>query len=146
MSLSLSSLQSIPTSYATVSIGCKDEHTLPKKLRALSGAGFQAIELGFPDLLSFASMHLRHEVGPYDWDDLCTAAKVVKAQCHAQGLKVMMLQPFSNFEGWPEGSEGRKDAFARAEGWVKIMEAVGCDMLQVSTSHLLHACQWCYVN
>lgn len=130
MSISLSSLQSIPTSYATVSIGCKDEHTLPKKLNAIYGAGFSAIELGFPDLLSFASMHLRKEVGPYDWDDLITAGKVVKAQCDAKGLKILMLQPFSNFEGWKE-EEGRKDAFTRAKGWIRIMEAVGTDMLQV---------------
>lgn len=132
MSLSLSFFQSIPPSYATVSIGCKDEHTLPKKLRALSEAGFKGIELGFPDLLSFASLHLRKEIGPYEYDALVTAAKVVKAQTDAQGLKVMLLQPFANFEGWPEGSEERKDAFVRAEGWIRIMDAVGCDTLQVS--------------
>lgn len=131
MSLSLESLKSIPASYATVSIGCKDEHTLPKKLDAISGAGFTGVELGMPDLLSFASMHLRHEVGPYDFDDLCTAAKVVKAMCDAKEMKVMLLQPFSNFEGWAEGSDERKDAFRRAEGWIKIMQAVGCDTLQV---------------
>ncbi|GAB7353293.1 hypothetical protein MBLNU459_g3794t1 [Dothideomycetes sp. NU459] len=134
MSLSRESLKSIPTSYATVSIGCKDEHTLPKKLQAISEAGFTAIELGMPDLLTFASTHLRHEVGPYDYDDLCTAAAVVKAMCDAQNSKVMMLQPFSNFEGWAEGSEERKDAFRRAEGWIRIMQAVGCDMLQVGSS------------
>ena len=132
MSLSLSSLECIPASYATVSIGCKDEHTLPKKIQAISTAGFKGIELGFPDLLAFASMHLRHEVGPYDYDDLYSAAKVVKAQTDAQGLKIMLLQPFANFEGWPEGSDERKDAFKRAEGWIRIMEAAGCDTLQVS--------------
>lgn len=135
MSLSSSSLQSISASYATVSIGYKDEHTLPKKLNALAMAGFTGIELGFPDLLAFASLHLRHEVGPYDYDDLVTAAKVVKAQTDAKEMKVMLLQPFANFEGWPEGSDERKDAFKRAEGWIRIMEAVGCDTLQVSDSN-----------
>lgn len=139
MALSLSSLQTIPTSYATVSIGCKDEHTLPKKLEAISEAGFQGIELGFPDLLSFASSHLGREVGAYDYDDLCTVAKEVKEQTAAKGLKVMMLQPFANFEGWPEGSEQREDAFRRAEGWIRIMEAVGCDMLQVNSLRALSA-------
>ncbi|KAJ9663443.1 hypothetical protein H2201_005651 [Coniosporium apollinis] len=134
MSLSLDSLQSIPVSYASVSIGYKEEHTLPKKLEAISAAGFQAIELGFPDLLSFASLYLKKEVGPKDWDDLCTAAKVVKSQCDAKGLKILILQPFSNFEGWSEGSDERKDAFDRAKGWIKIMEACGTDMLQVGSS------------
>ena len=45
-----------------------------------------------------------------------------------------MLQPFSNFEGWPEGSDGRKDAFERARGWIRIMKACGCSMLQVGSS------------
>ena len=42
-----------------------------------------------------------------------------------------MLQPFSNFEGWPQGSKERGDAFSRAKGWIQIMQAVGTDMLQV---------------
>ncbi|KAH6853088.1 xylose isomerase-like protein [Chaetomium sp. MPI-CAGE-AT-0009] len=41
---------------------------------------------------------------------------------------------FSNFEGWPEGSQQRRDAFARAEAWIDIMEAVGTDLLQVGSS------------
>jgi sugar phosphate isomerase/epimerase len=46
----------------------------------------------------------------------------------------MMLQSFSNFEGWPRGSKERNRAFSRARGWVKIMEALGTDMLQVGSS------------
>lgn len=40
--------------YATVSIRCRSEHTLPKTLDAIAAAGFQAIELGSPGLLAFA--------------------------------------------------------------------------------------------
>lgn len=134
MTLQLSSLQTLPVSYATCSIGCKDEHTLPKKLDAISMAGFAAIELSMPDILSFASQHLRKEVGPYDYDDLVTASQAIKVMCDDKGLKVLMLQPFSNFEGWPKGSEEREDAFRRAKGWIKIMEAAGTDMLQVGSS------------
>ena len=134
MSLSQSSLQNIPVAFASCSIGCKDEHTLPKKLDAISAAGFGAIELSMPDLLSFASSHLGHEVGPYDYDDLCSAARVVKSQCDAKGLKILILQPFANFEGWEEGSEERKDAWTRIHGWIRIMEAAGTDMLQVGSS------------
>lgn len=84
-----------------------------------------------PDILEFASMHLRKEVGPDEYDDLVTASRLTKAMCDAKGLKVLMLQPFSNFEGWAEGSSEREDAFRRAKGWIKIMEAAGTDMLQV---------------
>ncbi|KAE9964895.1 hypothetical protein BLS_007991 [Venturia inaequalis] len=134
MALQLSSLKAIPVSYATCSIGCRPEHTLPKRLDAIASAGFTAIELSMPDILEFASMHLRKEVGPYDYDDLVTASKLVRGMCDAKDLKVLMLQPFSNFEGWPENSSEREDAFRRARGWVKIMEAVGTDMLQVGSS------------
>lgn len=131
MALQSSSLKTIQVSYATCSIGCKPEHTLPKRLEAIANAGFTAIELSMPDILEFASMHLRKEVGPYDYDDLVTASKLIKGMCDAKDLKVLMLQPFSNFEGWPEGSSEREDAFRRARGWLKIMEAAGTDMLQV---------------
>jgi sugar phosphate isomerase/epimerase len=55
----------------------------------------------------------------------------VRALAAQYSLKIMMLQPFSNFEGWERGSKEREDAFARAKGWIKIMHAVGTDMLQV---------------
>lgn len=128
------SLANIPLSLATVSIGCKPSHTLSEKLNAIAGAGFKGIELGFPDLVSFASMHLRKEVQPKDWEDLVTAAKVIKAMCVAKELEVMLLQPFANFEGWKLGSSEREDAFERLNGWVKVMKAVGCKTLQVGSS------------
>ncbi|KAI4732576.1 putative 4-hydroxyphenylpyruvate dioxygenase [Aureobasidium sp. EXF-12298] len=136
MSLTTENTKNIPTCFASVSIGCRDEHTLPKKLEAISSAGFSAIELGFPDLLAFASTYTKKEVGEYDYDDLVISAKVVKAMCDAKKLKVLILQPFANFEGWQEGSKERKDAFHRAENWIRIMEAAGTDMLQVISSHI----------
>lgn len=131
MPFSPRSLQAIPTSYATCSIGCSPEHTLPKRLDAIAAAGFQAIELSMPDILDFSKLYLKKDVGPKDWDDLCTTAKAIKVQTDANNLRILMLQPFSNFEGWPEGTPERKDAFERARGWIEIMDACGCDMLQV---------------
>ncbi|KAI4231326.1 MAG: hypothetical protein LQ352_008407, partial [Teloschistes flavicans] len=109
MSIPKSSLTSIPTCYATVSIGTPST-PLPEKLSAISAAGFQGIELGFPDLLSFASKHHNREINPQDFDALCEAGEEVRALCEKYGLKIVMLQPFSNFEGWEEGSEEREDA------------------------------------
>lgn len=132
MAIDKTSLEQIPTCYATCSIG-KPTDPLPEKLFAISSAGFQAIELSFPDLISFASSTLNKEVQPSDYDGLCTAAEEVKKQCDKLGLKILMLQPFANFEGWPEGSSERNDAFERAKGWIRIMGAAGTDMLQVRT-------------
>lgn len=143
MSLSLSSLKGIPVSFATCSIGCRDDQTLPQKINALAAAGFTGIELSMPDLTSFASMHLRHEVGPKDFDDLCTAARVLKAMCDTKEITIMLMQPFANFEGWAEGSEERKDSFERVEGWIKIMLACGCETLQVSYLHTVTGTHLC---
>lgn len=137
MSLQLSSLQNIPVAFASCSIGCKDEHTLPKKLEAIASAGFTAIELSMPDLLSFASSLLKKEVGPYDYDNLVKAASEVKQLCADKNLGILILQPFANLEGWPEGSKERKDAFTRAKGWIRIMQAAGTDMLQVRQDAVL---------
>jgi sugar phosphate isomerase/epimerase len=127
---SRSSLYSIPTSFATVSVGTPSD-SFVSKLQHISSAGFQAIELGFSDLLSFASSFHKRKIQEDDYDNLCSAGVEVKALCERYGVKIMMLQPFSNFEGWEEGSKEREDAFERARGWIRIMQAVGTDMLQV---------------
>lgn len=132
-SITRSSLQTIPTSIATVSVGTPDT-PLEDKLAAISSAWFQAIELGFPDLLSFASTHFSREIGESDYTSLCTAAVEIRTLCKEHNLGIMMLQPFSNFEGWAKGSKERNEAFSRAKGWIRIMEELGTDMLQVGSS------------
>ncbi|KAK4694070.1 hypothetical protein P7C71_g3447, partial [Lecanoromycetidae sp. Uapishka_2] len=133
MSVSKESLTSVPTCYATVSVGTP-KHPLDKKLQAIASAGFRGIELGFPDLLSFASRNLGRDVGPQEFDVLCNAGLEVKDMCKKLSLEIVMLQPFANFEGWKPQSAERKDAFKRAKGWIKIMEAIGTDMLQVGST------------
>jgi sugar phosphate isomerase/epimerase len=130
-------LQTISTCYATCSLGAPSD-ALPVKLNAIAGAHFAAIELAFPDLLTFAHQHLGREVSENDSDALCEAGRAVKTLCMERGLKILMLQPFARFEGWAEGSDERKDAFERARGWAQIMEAVGTDMLQVQQYFPLH--------
>jgi sugar phosphate isomerase/epimerase len=130
MSLSRPSLDSTPLSFASVSVGTPDG-PLEEKLNAISSAGFQAIELGFPDLLSFAQDFHKKEIKEDDYENLCSAGREVKTLCKKHKLSIMMLQPFSNFEGRAPGSQEREDAFKRARGWIEIMHAVGTDMLQV---------------
>ncbi|KAI1748800.1 3-dehydroshikimate dehydratase [Xylaria castorea] len=126
----------VPTSYATCSIGHKASHTLPEKLKAISAAGFDGIELSMPDILSYGKELLLHgrEPDPTDYDALVAVSEAIRSLAEAQNLKILMLQPFANFEGWPRGSEEREDAFARAEGWMRVMQAAGTDLLQVGSS------------
>lgn len=125
--------QKVPTCYATCSIGHKESHNLPAKLEAIAAAGFEAVELSMPDILSYgAELKGGKEIDPKDYDTLEEIGKEIKKLMGKHELKISMLQPFANFEGWPKGSSERKDAFDRAAGWIRIMEAVGTDMLQVS--------------
>ncbi|KAF6832711.1 3-dehydroshikimate dehydratase [Colletotrichum musicola] len=122
-----------PLAFATCSLG-QPNHTLSQKLTAIASAGFNGIELSLPDLQSFASQHFRKEVAEDDYTSLSEAATLVRARCKELGLEIMVLQPFSNFEGWPRGSQERQNAFERARGWVEIMSAAGTGMLQVGSS------------
>ncbi|TRX88940.1 hypothetical protein FHL15_010168 [Xylaria flabelliformis] len=124
----------VPTSYATCSIGHKESHTLPEKLKAISAAGFDGIELSMPDILSYGKELHGQEPDPTDYNTLVTISKAIKSLTEAQNLKILMLQPFANFEGWSKGSKEREDAFTRARGWIRVMQAVGTDMLQVGSS------------
>lgn len=119
--------------FASCSIGLP-RHTLHQKIEAIREAGFDGIELSFPDLQSYASRHFGREIAEDDYSSLCEAGKALRAMVTGHDLKIIVLQPFSNFEGWPAGSQERKDAFARAAAWIDIMEAVGTDMLQVGSS------------
>ncbi|KAL1680243.1 xylose isomerase-like protein [Schizophyllum commune] len=133
--MSSSLIEQIPTSFASCSIGYAPSHTLPKKLDAIHKAGFQDIELSFPDLQGFAKEYFERDVPEDDYDALIEAGKRVEELCAERKLSILMLQPFANFEGWKEGSEERKDAFECAKGWIRIMQAVGTDMLQVGSTN-----------
>ena len=126
----------IPLSCATSSLNpfpaaTDPPHDLVSKLHAIAHADFKGIELAFPDLLAYTRQRLGREVASDSWDELCTVGREIKTLCHDLGLEIIMLQPFSNFEGWPRGSMERDDAFRRAAGWIEIMQATGTDMLQV---------------
>jgi sugar phosphate isomerase/epimerase len=125
-----SCISQIPTSFATCSIGSPDT-PLPQRLRAISNAGFTGIELSFPDILSYGHELYGREVKEDEYQQLCQVAKEIKNFCEEVGLQILMLQPFSNFEGWPTGSNEREDAGKRAAGWIEIMRAAGTKMLQV---------------
>ena len=123
----------MPLSMASCSIG-RPRHTLHQKIEAITQAGFSGIEISFPDIISFTNVHVGRAVERNDYDTLCDGASQIANLCEGHDLKIMLLQPFANFEGWPEGSREREEAFKRARGWIRIMEALGTDTLQVGSS------------
>lgn len=137
--------KTLPTCYATCSIGHLESHDLPSKLSAIQSAGFEGIELSMPDILSYAKKLNGSEPDPKDFDTLVSVGKEIKQLTQKHKLKIVMLQPFANFEGWIKGKhdQQRADAWERARGWVRIMEAVDTDMLQVGLLYLLSVSAAC---
>ncbi|KAH7254632.1 hypothetical protein MRS44_016701 [Fusarium solani] len=129
----MASRLNLPLSIASVSIGLP-RHTLHQKVEAAVTAGFSGMELGFPDLVSYATITLGKDVKEDDYTSLCEAGTHVRSLFERHNLRIVLLQPFSNFEGWPRGSKEREAAFARARGWIDIMSVVGTDTLQVGSS------------
>ena len=127
----------IPTSYATCSIGSPST-PLPDKLRAIASAGFKGIELAFPDLVAYAGTFHSGEVKSDEYARLREAGQEVRKLCDGLNLEIMMLQPFSNYEGWKVGTKEREDAMNRAAGWIEVMRAVGTQMLQARTLFTFH--------
>lgn len=74
---------------------------------------------------------LDHQIATDNFAELTTVTGEIRKLCLANNLKIMMLQPFSNFEGWKRGSKDRENAWFRANGWIEIMKVAGTDLLQV---------------
>ncbi|KAI3530398.1 xylose isomerase-like TIM barrel [Colletotrichum filicis] len=79
-----------PISFASCSIGLP-RHTLEDKLAALSAAGFNGIELSFPDLRTYATQHLnKGEIAADDYHSLCEAGKLIHELCAELNLQIMV--------------------------------------------------------
>ena len=98
-------------SIATVSLG----GTLAEKLTAISAAGFDGIEIFENDLLFFDG----------------TATDVRRA-ANDLGLRMLLFQPFRDFEAGPRDRLARN--LDRAERKFDLMEQLGADMMLVCSS------------
>src|SRR5258708_34413965 len=98
-------------SIATVSLG----GTLMEKLNAIAAAGFAGIEIFENDLLYFD--------GP---------PSEVNRICSDLGLRVLLFQPFRDFEAAPRARMQKN--FDRAEAKFDIMEQLGCELMLVCSN------------
>ncbi|GJE85429.1 xylose isomerase-like protein [Phanerochaete sordida] len=114
-------------------------HTLPIKLRAIYDAGFTHVEVGFPDLEAYAAQEWNgdyqklDEKGGGDVDKLCQVAKKVKTLCQELGMEILVVHPFSKFEGYKDQKQ-KQQGLSRAESWFKVLKQLDCAMLQVGSS------------
>jgi sugar phosphate isomerase/epimerase len=124
------------TSFASCSIPPYFDAKLPQKLEAIRNAGFDGIEISMPDILAYGCDIEGREIKEDDYDTLSDVARKIQSLTDQLGLIILMLQPFPRFEGWYRDvhSREREEAFTRAKGWIRIMECLGTDMLQVCAS------------
>src|SRR5262245_30525632 len=98
-------------SIATVSLG----GTLVEKLQAIAAAGFDGVEIFENDLLYF-------DGSPAE----------VRTICADLGLRVLLFQPFRDFEAAPRGRMAKN--FDRAEIKFDVMEQLGADLMLVCSN------------
>ena len=95
-------------SIATVSLG----GTLMEKLNAIAAAGFDGVEIFENDLMYFDG-----------------SPSEVKSICADLGLRILLFQPFRDFEAAPRPRMPKN--FDRAELKFDVMEQLGADLMLV---------------
>ena len=153
----------LPPCFATPSLGMHPSHTLPIKLKAAAEAGFTLVEVGFDDLLAWTEAERKpkrtgkaaawapDEPDPFGDEELWAAIEAQAGELlkllGSLGLGVLLLQPFSQFEGWVRrigliaplmlqapGSDRRKWTFAKAEHWLRVGQIIKAQALQVGSN------------
>lgn len=89
--------------------------TLPEKIRAAAGVGFDGIEIFENDLLYFNG-------SPSD----------IRKMCADAGLEIMLYQPFRDFEGGPRGRVAQQ--LERAKRKFALMNELGTDKILVCSN------------
>lgn len=125
--------------YSTDSAGMHPSHTLPIKLRAIYDAGFTQVEIGFPDLETFAEQEFEgnykklDDAGKGDVEKLCQVAAKVRSLCDELGMHILVVHPFSEYEGYTDKKK-KQQGLERAQSWFRVLGKLGCTMLQVGSS------------
>ena len=107
----------------SVSLGQHSSHTLPHKIAAAAQNGISGLEITYPDL-EFYSIGLSIPI--------LDAALKIKDLCSENGIIVISLASFQNFEGHVSPL---KERLAKASSWLAIARNLGAEYLQVPSSY-----------
>lgn len=142
-------------SIASLSMGSCAHHTLPTKIRTAKSLNYDAIEIFIPDFEAFVT-----EVNSGHHEDLFTAehwagvsdVRSLELMCAgaikrlAGELKITCFQPFRQFEGFEGAAKAARNgegfpprlkvALDRGESYLRLMPAMGCDLLLVCSNLL----------
>ncbi|KAK9358986.1 xylose isomerase-like protein [Lipomyces starkeyi] len=120
-----------PISIASLSLGRASHHDLAKKIHAASAAGFQGVELFYEDIEFHAKQYSDNSFE----ESILKSAKVFKDLCDECNLKVLVLQPFMNYDGLLDPVEHAQQ-IVKIKLWFKIAKAAGTDLILVPSNFL----------
>jgi sugar phosphate isomerase/epimerase len=134
-------IRGVPVACCTLAVGFPGAASLPEKLEAIAHAGFDAVELGFPDLQE----HARHiqgvrregegegaETAADSWSSLGKAAEDLKNLVDNLGIKVLTIMPFGGYGGaFKDAKHSREAELERADRWFDLLDKLDGDILQV---------------
>lgn len=121
-----------PISFAACSVGFKPSINLPEKLKAIHNAGFDAIELAMEDIIAYGKVIHGEEPDASDYDAIVGIASLISSLAKEVQIGILMLKSFMR-SGGGESSD-REEGTIMARGWLRVMEALGTNMLQVRES------------
>ncbi|WWC94360.1 hypothetical protein V866_001202 [Kwoniella sp. B9012] len=143
-------LHSFRFGVAAASLGMHPRHTLEHKFAALKEAGFHYTEVGFAGYMEWLRQELPDlpastcpegwgeggEPDPSDeeiWSAMYSKAGDLVNLASTYGLKVLMLQPLNQYEGWTDGSEREGWAWRKAQRWLTLCSKIGVEQIQVGS-------------
>ncbi|XPS91925.1 hypothetical protein M3J09_001334 [Ascochyta lentis] len=103
----------------TSSLGLHASHSLDSKIRAAAHHGFTGIEIVYGDLEAYSKSEKL---------EMAAAADQIRQLCMQNGLQVLSVCPFENFEGHNSPLQER---LTKATHWINIARILGATYLQV---------------
>ncbi|KAJ9602736.1 hypothetical protein H2200_012930 [Cladophialophora chaetospira] len=110
-------------------------HSIESILQAAATNGIKGIEICYEALVH----HATRGTGPSEEvreSSILQAAEDIKRRCDAQGLVVIVLQPFDSYEGLLD-EEAHRRAISKWSQWLVLAQALGCDMIQMPSNFML---------
>ncbi|KAK9311559.1 xylose isomerase-like protein [Lipomyces starkeyi] len=126
MSNRLPIANSFPIGILTSSLGNVRIHRLEDRLREAADAGFQGVEMTYPELTLLAE---QESEGTFD-QKVLGAAHTVKTLLDEYNLKTVVLQPFDNYEGLTDPAK-HADKIAKLKLWFKLAKIFETDLIQI---------------
>ncbi|KAI9729560.1 MAG: hypothetical protein M1834_006756 [Cirrosporium novae-zelandiae] len=104
---------------ASLSLGLHPSHTLDAKIKAAAHNHFKAIEIVYSDLEAHSTAHSLNVVD---------GARQIADICAENGLEILSLCPFMDFEGYNSPLSLRLNT---AQHWMEVCRALGATYFQV---------------